>query len=106
MICNTYVEFFKTISDNTRVEILFLLLDGKLCVKDICRKLRREQTSISHNLSMLKKRGFVTSTREGKRKLYELTGEAKKLLLLMDDHIQKYFHEACRCKETARGVKK
>ena len=105
MICNTYVAFFKTISDISRVEILFLLTNKKLCVQDICTALNREQTLVSHNLGMLKKRGFVRATPEGKKRVYELTNEAKKMLLVMDDYIQKYFHETCRCKETVRKVK-
>ncbi|MFT7615855.1 MAG: DNA-binding transcriptional ArsR family regulator [Candidatus Woesearchaeota archaeon] len=99
MICNTYIKFFKTIAEPSRVELLFHLLHEDMCVSDLALKTKREQSSISHSLKILKDRGFVIVTVSGKHRVYSLTKEGKTLLVTMDKHIKKYFHGECKCKK-------
>lgn len=97
MICNTYIEFFKTIAEPSRVEILFLLKEKELCVHELTEELEKEQSAISHNLKTLKAKGFVNSKTEGKHRRYNLTKEAKVMLESMDSYVKKYFHGDCKC---------
>ena len=43
--------FYKVIGDKTRVKILYVLVDGELCVQEIAEKLDMTHSAISHQLS-------------------------------------------------------
>lgn len=97
MICNTYKKFFKTVGEPSRTAILLLLKKRPHSVTEIIRELQKEQSAISHNLQILKKRGFVQSQKKGKQRMYSLTKEAKKCISMMDKYVKKYFHKECKC---------
>ena len=68
-------KFFKVISDQTRLSILYLL-KGKSCsVSEIVEALAMEQSAISHQLRILKDSRLVRSKREGKSMIYQLDDE-------------------------------
>ena len=69
--------FYKVIGDKTRVKILYVLVDGELCVSDIAQKLEMTHSAISHQLSKLKEYRLLKSRREGKEMYYSLD----------DDHV-------------------
>ena len=52
-------EFFKILGDTTRVKILFALDQNEMCVCDIANVLSMTKSSISHQLSTLRRCGFV-----------------------------------------------
>ena len=52
-------EFFKILGDTTRVKILFALDQNEMCVCDIANVLSMSKSSISHQLSTLRRCGFV-----------------------------------------------
>ena len=58
--------FYKVIGDKTRVKILYVLVDGELCVSEIAEKLEMTHSAISHQLSKLKEYRLLKSRREGK----------------------------------------
>jgi ArsR family transcriptional regulator len=63
----------KTISHPMRISIIGLLaVNEKLCVNDICEKLRSEQSLTSHHLANMKLSGILGSVREGKNIFYYL----------------------------------
>jgi len=62
----------KCVADKTRFKILLTLKSGELCVCDITKELKAEQSLISHHLQALRKCGFVKSVREGKNTKYKL----------------------------------
>ncbi len=68
-------EFFKGLSDTTRLFILSLLSERPLCVCEISGALGITQTKTSRHLIYLKNRGFVTSSREDRWVVYELSNE-------------------------------
>ena len=78
---NKLAEFFKIIGDTTRTKILFALDQNEMCVCDIANVLGMSKSSISHQLSMLRKSGIVKYRKEGKEVYYTLD----------DEHIQKVF---------------
>jgi len=70
-----YEMFFKTLSNKTRFEIIRILKDGPKCVKEICDRLKFEQSRISHNLKRLESCGFVTCKHKGKQRIYSIDAE-------------------------------
>ncbi|MBC5660053.1 winged helix-turn-helix transcriptional regulator [Anaerosacchariphilus sp. NSJ-68] len=65
-------EFFKVFADSTRIKILFVLRDGEQCVNDIAAALEMSQSSISHQLRVLKQNRLVKFRRDGKTIYYSL----------------------------------
>lgn len=70
---------FRAFADETRLRILNLLLDGEMCVCDLCEVLDVLQPRISRHLGYLARAGLVSVRQEGKWKHYSLTEEPEKL---------------------------
>ena len=96
----TYRLFFKTISNNTRFEIIQLLRKGSKNVNDIAKNTGFEQSRVSHSLKCLETCGFVNSKSDGNQRIYEL--DKKHILPILsesDKHIKTYSKrlKSCRC---------
>ena len=63
---NTVLNFYKALSDETRLKILKILEQGELCVCDIVAALDMIQPNISFHLGVLKEAGFIKDRRQGK----------------------------------------
>ena len=68
-------ELFKIFGDPTRIKILYVLLEHEMCVCDIAQLLGMSQSSISHQLRILKQSCLVKFRREGKSVIYSLADE-------------------------------
>lgn len=68
-------ELFKVFGDTTRVRILCALFESEMCVCDISVLLNMSQSSISHQLRVLKSAKLVRYRREGKVVYYSLDDE-------------------------------
>lgn len=66
-------DFFSAFSDSTRLKIIICLSVSELCVNDLSNLLRLNQTTISHQLKILKDNGTVTARRDGKIIYYSIT---------------------------------
>lgn len=81
----------KALSDETRLRILSLLMEGELCVCDLMTVLRLPQSNVSRHLANLRNTGWVTDRREGLWIYYSLkTGEGALrdgLLSLLRQHL-------------------
>lgn len=64
------VEFCKALADETRQQILEMLLEGEMRVGDIVDAFSMSQPTISHHLNVLRQFGLVTSRKEGKQVFY------------------------------------
>ena len=64
---NDILLLYKSLADETRLRILALLLGegGELCVCDIIAALKLPQSTISRQLAILKKTGWVNDRRCG-----------------------------------------
>lgn len=65
-------NFFYGFSDITRLKILTCLCISDLCVNDIANVLCLNQTTVSHQLQILRNQGFVSFRRYGKILVYSL----------------------------------
>lgn len=63
-------EFCQALADQTRQQILEMLLDKEMCVSDIVGAFDVSQPTISHHLSILKQFDLVTSRKKGRQVYY------------------------------------
>lgn len=75
------VELFKMLGNPTRIHILFLLMDGEVCVSELADKLGYTQSAVSHQLNLLKLNNLVKQRRDGKMMFYTLTDKWVKLII-------------------------
>ncbi len=59
------VQFFKALSDETRLRMMVLLTRGELCVCDLMFVLDEPQSKVSRHLAYLKHSGLTNSKRAG-----------------------------------------
>jgi len=68
-----YTIIFKTLSDLTRLKIMWLLLsmDSKISVSEIIDVLEENQYNVSKHLKILKNAGLIYEKKEGKWAFYQ-----------------------------------
>ena len=76
-------ELFKVFGDSTRIKILYSMFENELCVNDIARLLNLSQSSVSHQLRILKTSKLVKFRREGKSIFYSLDDEHVRSIISM-----------------------
>ena len=69
---NKLADYFQNFSDFTRLKIISCLSVCDMCVRDISNLLNINQTTVSHQLKILKDQGLVSYKRDGKILLYTL----------------------------------
>ena len=84
-------ELFKVFGDYTRIKIIYALFEKELCVCDIAEVLSMTQSSISHQLRVLKGARLVKFRKEGKVVFYSLDDEH--VNLLFDAGLEHVKHE-------------
>ena len=72
-------DLFKVFGDSTRLRIMYAISDEELSVLSIAETLGMEQSTISHQLRVLRNNKLVRARREGKQIYYTLD----------DDHVTK-----------------
>lgn len=65
-------RFFKVFGDSTRVKLIHVLSQNEMCVGTISRVLDMSQSSVSHQLRILRDNRLVKVRREGKLSYYSL----------------------------------
>ena len=70
------VALFHALSDEARLQIIQILLDGEHCVCDLQGHLDVAQSRLSYHLKVLKDAGVVTDRREGRWSYYTLNRDA------------------------------
>ncbi len=83
-----YKLFFNTFSSKHRLKILNFLRNKARNVSEITRKLKMNQTHVSHNLKRLKTCGFITLEVRGKFRYYKLNENIEIMLKLIDEHMK------------------
>ncbi len=74
-------ELFRTMGHPVRIRVLELLQDGPRPVHELLAAIEVEASNLSQQLSVLRRAGIVTSSRQGSTVLYTLsTPDVAKLL--------------------------
>ena len=81
-ILDELVCFFTIFSDYTRLKIISALAITEMCVSDISEILSINQTTVSHQLRLLKNLNAVKTKRQGKVIFYSLRNEVLSDVLL------------------------
>ena len=81
-ILEELVCFFSIFSDYTRLKIISALAISEMCVSDISEILSLNQTTVSHQLRLLKNLNAVKTKRQGKIVFYSLRSDALSDVLL------------------------
>ncbi len=81
-ILDELVCFFSMFSDYTRLKIISALAISEMCVTDISKLLKLNQTTVSHQLRFLKSVNAVKTKRQGKIVFYSLRNETLSDILL------------------------
>ena len=81
-ILEQLVCFFTIFSDYTRIKILSALAISEMCVSDMTKLLKLNQTTVSHQLRLLKNLNAVKTSRQGKIIFYSLRNETLNDVLL------------------------
>ena len=76
------VRFFSIFSDVTRLKMLSALAISEMCVTDVSAVLGINQTTVSHQLRLMKNLGAVRARRQGKVIFYSLRTEILNDVLL------------------------
>jgi len=88
-------DFFKVLSDSTRMRIVCALDISEMCVCDLAVLLSMSKSAISHQLRALREANLVRTRRDGKIVFYSLA----------DDHVKEIFEKGldhvrdCDCDE-------
>jgi len=70
------VQFFKCLSDNTRLRCITLLQkEGKLCVCELTTALALSQPKISRHLASLRQCGLLQDSRDGQWVFYQISAK-------------------------------
>lgn len=77
-------NMFKLFADDTRLRIICILIKEELCVCDICEALELNQSTVSHQLQLLRNSNLVKYRREGKQIFYSL----------QDEHVERIISQA------------
>ncbi len=82
-------DFYKILGDTTRMKILYALDQCEMCVCDIANLLSMSKSSISHQLSTLRRSGIIRCRKEGKEVYYMLDdNHVKKVIEIGIEHLE------------------
>lgn len=81
-------DLFKVFGDSTRLRIMVTISDKEMSVLSIAEALNMEQSTISHQLRVLRQNKLVRVRREGKQIYYSLDDDHVKAIIDMGlDHV-------------------
>ena len=84
-----FKQFFGTLANQPRLDIIESLREKPLSVKHICKASGLHQSTASHNLRRLEECGFVTVKQNGRERIYSLNAKTiGPLLNIMHSHMK------------------
>ncbi len=88
-------DFYKAMSDSTRIKILSALRNIEMCVCDIASLLNMTKSAVSHQLINLKDMDLVKCRRKGKEVWYSLADEhVEEVFKISYAHVMEAKHES------------
>lgn len=90
-------DFYKALSDSTRIKILDVLYEGEFCVCDISVLINMTKSASSHQLKYLREMNLIKSRRQGKEVYYSLADRhVKEVFEISREHImERVYEEEC-----------
>ncbi|GMT45908.1 MAG: transcriptional regulator [bacterium] len=87
---NTYTNFFKALSDETRLRMLNLLIvsESELCVCEFTDILEIPIYNVSKHLKILKNAGLLNERKESRWVYFGLTAQKEKFLSLLFEAVK------------------
>lgn len=85
-VARQVASLFSVLADPTRLQVVYALLNapsGELCVCDLAAGLARDDTTISHQLRVLRNQHIVTMRKEGRVVYYRLVDEHVRQVLAL-----------------------
>lgn len=80
---------FKTMSDPTRMRVILAIARGPITVTELADQLNLGQSTVSHQLRLLKQERLVEGDRDGKQIFYHLVDDhVLEIYQLTLDHIE------------------
>ena len=73
---NQLLQFFKVLSNESRLKILGLLANGERSVGELAALLDVREPTVSHHLAMMKKLNLVNAYADGTTRIYSLNAQA------------------------------
>ena len=91
-------DFYKALSDSTRIKIINILDEGELCVCDISVLLNMTKSAVSHQLKYLREMNLISSTKRGKEVFYRLAdNHVKEVFEISKEHVfEERNEESCK----------
>ncbi len=91
-------RFFTNLSNPTRLATLEQLMNKPMSVNELAEALGQEQSMISHNLKPLLQCNFISSEKEGKKRIYSVNHETiGALFKTVENHAQKFCPTGGKC---------
>lgn len=78
---NEMTDFFKVLGDPTRLKILFLLFEHEACVTTLAQKLNALNSTISHQLNLMRKSKIVDRRKIGNTSIYYILDNTVRLII-------------------------
>lgn len=90
-------DFYKAVSDSTRMKIINALFEHELCVCDISSLVNMTKSAVSHQLKYLKDMNLIKARKQGKEVYYSLADRhVKEVFVISKEHIlEKIDEEDC-----------
>jgi DNA-binding transcriptional ArsR family regulator len=96
---NKYHIFFRKLSNKLKLEIVVALKEKDMSVNQLMRKLKVEQSKLSHALASLRCCKIVLSRVAGKERIYSLNKKTMlPILKIIDKHEKDFCGGVCNCK--------
>ncbi len=87
-------DFYKALSDSTRIKIINILQENELCVCDIAVLLNMTKSAVSHQLRYLREMNIVKNKKIGKEVFYSLADEhVKQIFMISSKHLGECHNE-------------
>ncbi len=98
MTCNAYHIFFKNLANPLKIKIISELKNNPSSVNELSKKIKVEQSKLSHALANLKFCNIVIVKQKGKQRIYSLNKKTIIPILKIIDKHKINFCEKCKNK--------
>ncbi len=91
MKCDAYHTFFKNLSNPLKIGVITALKEKPMSVNELSKKLKIEQSKLSHTLANLRFCNLVNFKQKGKHRIYFLNKKTiLPILKIIDKHRTNY----------------